>query len=73
MHLHDMIRNAEILVVVFFVYNNEEEIEARHNRWADVHVLLQRAPPIVPSEHRVGCSENTGASIEGGMNSGFGD
>ena len=73
MHLDDMARNLEVIFVLLFIENYEEEIEARHNRSRDVHIVTQRLSPIVPTTQRVCCSQDRGARIKSGVNASFGN
>jgi hypothetical protein len=66
-HVDDMASDLVILLVVFFVKDNEEKVKARHDRRRNVDVLSKGFVAIVAAMHRVGCSKNASASIKSGM------
>ena len=73
MHLDDMARNLEVIFVLLFIEDDEEKIEARHDRSRDVHIVTQRLSPIVPTTQRVRCSQDRGSRIKSGMNASLGN
>ena len=38
MHVDDMLRDVEVIFIVFLVEDDKEEVEARHDRRRDVHI-----------------------------------
>lgn len=53
--------------LIAVVHQDEEEVEAAHDGGGQVDVLLQTFPAVVAPSDRVGCSQDGGASIQGGL------
>ena len=49
MHLDDMARNLEVIFILLFIEDDEEKIEARHDRSRDIHIVSKRLSPIIPT------------------------
>ena len=72
-HIDNMARNVEVLIILLFVDDDEEKVETRHNRRADINVVAQGPRTIISTSERISCSQDRGASIERGMDASFCD
>ena len=71
--VHDVFRDVQVAFLVALVEYNEEQIETTHDRSSHGNVRAQALLPVVPTTDRVRCCEDGGPSVEGGVNSGFGN
>lgn len=46
-HVHDVLGDMEIFIVILFIKDNEEDVKTRHDRWRDVHIKLERSCFII--------------------------
>lgn len=53
MHVHDVLSDMEIFVVILFIKDNEEDVKTRHDRRRDVHIKLERSCFIISAQLRV--------------------
>ena len=70
-HVDNMARNVEVLVFLFLVNDDEEEVEAGHNWRADIDVVAQGPCAIISTSERISCSQDRGTRIEGGVDASF--
>lgn len=69
MHVHDVLCDFKIFLIVFLVENDKEQIEARHNRGRNIDIVAKGLLSVVPSHVGVCCSQYGCPCIEGRMNS----
>ena len=72
-HIDNMARNVEVLIILFLVDDDEKEVETRHNWRADINVEAQRSRAVISTSKRIGCSQDRGTSIERGVDASFCD
>ena len=73
MHVDNMARNVEVIIFLFLVNDDEEEVEAGHNWRANINVVAQRPRAIISASERISCSQDRGTSVEGGVDASFCD
>ena len=64
MHQDDVFGDGVVDDFVSLVQHDVEQVEARHDRSANVHVLLKRAALIVSSLYGIGSCQNGRASVQ---------
>ena len=72
-HVDNMARNVEVLIVLLLVNDDEEEVETRHNWRADVNVVAEGPRAIISTSERISCGQDRGASIERSVDASFCD
>ena len=55
-HVYDVLGDVEIVIVVLFVEDDEENVESGHNWRRDIDVESERFGSVVSSVDWVGCS-----------------
>lgn len=72
MYVDNVHRELLIRLATTLVQNDEEEVESTHDGSAHGNIGAQRDLAVVSSPNRVGCSKNTRACVECGLDTGFG-
>ena len=72
MDVHQVLSNVIVFLVVLLVEDDEEQVETRHDRSTDVDVVAEGLRAVVSALHGIGCSQDGGSCIEGGMNARLG-
>jgi hypothetical protein len=73
MNVHDVPCDAVVQHLVALIQDHEEEVKTAHDGRADVDVLLQTPPLVVPPFDRVSRRQNGCARVQSGLDAGFGD
>lgn len=73
MNADDVLSEIPIDLLVALVQNDEEQIEPRHDGCTHSDVGSEGHLPVVPSSYGVGGGEDGRSSVEGGLDSSFGD
>lgn len=68
-HAHNMLGDLVVFIVLFFVADNEKEVEAAHDRSCDLHVVVQRARAIVAAMNGICRSQDRSPCIKSSMDS----
>lgn len=68
-----MFREMAVNLLVALVQDDEEEIEAGHNRCGHVDIGAESCLAIIAASDWVGGREDGGARVKGGLDTGFGD
>lgn len=72
-HVDNMARNVEVLIILLLVNNDKEEVETRHNWRANINIVAQGPRTIISTSERISCCQDRGASIERGVDASFCD
>ena len=72
-HIDNMARNMEVIIIFFLVDDDKKEVETRHNWWADINVVAQGPCTVISASKRISCSQDRGTSIERGVDASFCD
>ena len=58
MHVHDVLSDVLIFIISLLIENDEEQVEAGHDRWRNVHVVTEGLRSVITAKDWVGCSKN---------------
>lgn len=65
--------DMEVVFVVLFIKDDEEQVETRHDWGRDVDVVAERLGTVIPTSDWIGSSQDRGTGIERGVDSCLGD
>jgi len=72
-NVDDVPRKVGVDLLIAFIQYHKEQIETTHDRSAHLQVRSETLLSVVPSTDRIGRGEDRRASIEGGLDTCFGD
>ena len=67
MHIHNVLRNVIVLVIILIIEQQKEYVETGHDWSRDVHVETQGLRAIVSAILRVGSSQDRGPGVQSCM------
>lgn len=65
--------DVEIIFFTLLIADYEEQVESTHDRRTDVHIVVERASPVVSAMHGVCSGQDRSTSIQGGVDTSFSD
>lgn len=57
-HVHDMLSNIVVLIIILVIEDQEEDVETGHNGWGYVHIVPQTSGPVISAMVWIGGSED---------------
>jgi hypothetical protein len=57
-HLHDVVRDSLVLVLVLLIRHNEEQVKARHDGRGNLHIVPKRLCLIVAAHRGISSCKN---------------